>query len=172
MAHHDNASFQEVQRMRQPWLWLLLLSSTIFVIFLFGYGMIKQLVLGQPWGNRPLPDAGLVIVGSIIILLTVGLTYFFYTLKLITEVRKDGLYVNFFPVSRQVIRFDDIRNCEVLTYNAVKESGGWGIRHLRGGKAYNMSGNRGVQLDTSTRGKVIIGSQRPDELARAIETRM
>ena len=172
MVHQGNVDFQEVQRIRQPWVWVLLLSSTIFTLILFGYGMIKQLVLGQPWGNRPLPDLALIIVGTLVILLMVGLTYFFKTLKLITEVREDGLHVNFFPVSRQIIRFDEIRNCEVLTYNAIKESGGWGIRRMRGGKAYNMSGNRGVQLDTVTSGKVIIGSQQPDQLARAIETRM
>jgi hypothetical protein len=56
----------------------------------------------------------------------------------------------------------------VQTYRPIRDYGGWGIRYGRGGKAYNVSGNRGVMLELSDGQKLLIGSQRPEELANAI----
>jgi hypothetical protein len=165
-------SFYEVQRFRNTWVLALVLPISLFLIILFGYGMIKQLVLGQPWGNRPLPDVALAIIGPLGILFGMGLALFFYSAKLITEVGEGGLYVRFFPVTHQRIAFEDIKDFEVRTYSPIKEFGGWGIRYGRGIKAYNVSGNRGVQLELSMGKRLLIGSGRPEELARAIEEEM
>jgi len=101
------AAFYEVQQFRQRWLWTFLLFTSLFIVILFGYGMIKQLAFGQMWGNRPMSNTALAIVGMVVILFVVGLTYLFYTMKLITEVRDDGLYVQFFPLSQQVVNFNN-----------------------------------------------------------------
>jgi len=79
------------------------------------------------------------------------------------------LYIRFFPLTHQEIPFKDIVSCEVRTYSPIREFGGWGIRYGRGTKAYNVSGNRGIQLELSNGKRVLIGSQRPEELAGAIE---
>ena len=165
-------SFCEVQRFRNTWVLALVLPISVFLIILFGYGMIKQLILGHPWGNRPLPDTALAIIGPLGILFGIGLAIFFYSAKLITEVREDGLYIRFFPVTHQKIAFEGIMECEARTYSPIKEFGGWGIRYGRGGKAYNVSGNRGVQLELSNGKRLLIGSQRAEELARAIKEGM
>jgi hypothetical protein len=169
---NQRGSFYEVQLFRKTWVLALVLPISLFLIILFGYGMIKQLVLGQPWGNRPLPDVALAIIGPLGILFGLGLALLFYSAKLITEVREDGLYMRFFPFTHHKIAFEDIRNCEARTYSPIKEFGGWGIRYGRGTKAYNVSGNRGVQLELSDGKRFLIGSQRPEELARAIEEEM
>jgi len=165
-------SFCEVQRFRNTWVLALVLPISVFLMILFGYGMIKQLILGQHWGNRPLPDIALAIIGPLGILFGIGLALFFYSAKLITEVRRDGVYIRFFPVTHQKIAFEDIMECEARTYSPIKEFGGWGIRYGRGGKAYNVSGNRGVQLELSNGKRLLIGSQRAEELARAIKEGM
>jgi len=134
--------------------------------------MLKQLVFGQPWGNKPMSDIALVIVSLLVIFFMVGMTILFYVLKLVTEVKSNGVYINFFPLSRQKVLFQDIKHCEARTYNAVKEYGGWGIRYGRKGKAYNISSNRGVQLSLSNGKLLLIGSQRSEELALAIAQRM
>ncbi len=164
--------FYEVQKFRQRSLWILLLLVNALALILFGYGMFKQLVLGQAWGSRPLPDIVLAIVGSLAILLLALLTYMFYTMKLITEVRSDVLSVRFFPLTKQIIPYESIKTCEVLKYHPIKEYGGWGIRYGRKGKAYNVSGNLGVQLDLIQGKSLLIGSQRPEELAQAIHRNM
>ncbi|NVL91956.1 MAG: hypothetical protein HWN71_02845 [Desulfobacterales bacterium] len=59
-----------------------------------------------------------------------------------------------------------------MTYNPLKDYGGWGIRYGRGGRAYNVSGNRGVYLELSNGKSLLIGSLQPEELARAIGMQM
>ena len=44
----------------------------------------------------------------------------------------------------------------------------WGIRGLGRNRAYNVSGDRGVELLLADGRKVLIGSLRPDELEQAI----
>ena len=90
--------YRKVQQFRQRWLWVLLILTVLTIITSFGYGMLKQLVFGQVWGNRPMSDIALAIVGTIVIFFVVGLAYFFYALKLITEVRDNALYIRFFPI--------------------------------------------------------------------------
>ena len=53
-------------------------------------------------------------------------------------------------------------------YKPIREYGGWGIRYGRGGKAYNVSGNKAVQLVLKNGKRLLIGSQRPDKLVEAI----
>ena len=168
----DPVYFREVQRFRQPWIWTLLMVMTLAAVTLFGYGMIKQLVFGQPWGDRPMSDGALAIVGPLVILFTIGMTYLFLKLKLVAEVRDDGLYIRFFPLSGQIIRYENIEESYVRTYRPLKEYGGWGIRYGRKGKAYNVSGNQGVQLKLSGGKQLLIGSQQPEKLADAISDRM
>ena len=170
-VHIHKVHFSEIQKFNQRWLWILLLGSSVFVVIFFGYGMIKQLVFGQMWGSRPMSNIALAIVAPGIMLFTIGFTYLFYSLKLITEVRDDGLYVRFYPLSHRIIHFEKIKSCEVKTYKPIKEYGGWGIRYGRKGKAYNISGNRGVQLELSKGKPLLIGSQKPEELAQAINKR-
>jgi hypothetical protein len=53
----------------------------------------------------------------------------------------------------------------------VREYGGWGIKGWSfKSVAYNISGDRGVQLTLRDGRRIMLGSRRPDELAQAIET--
>jgi len=91
--------------------------------------------------------------------------------SLTTEVRRDGIYIRFSPLHRSFrkIPLVDLMRHEVRTYSPIREYGGWGIRYGRKGTAYNARGNRGVQLELSDGKQVLIGSQKPEELARAID---
>ena len=94
----------------------------------------------------------------------VGFLLFFGELR--TEVRDDGLYARLFPLTRQqFFAWPEIRSFEARTYRPILEYGGWGLRYGRNGKAYNVRGNRGVQLEFTTGKRLLIGSQRANELA-------
>jgi len=162
--------FREVQRFHQFWVWLLIIALPLLLVGPFGYGMVKQLVLGQPWGDRPMSDTALAIVGTLSILFGIGMLALFLSAKLITEVRKDGLFVRFVPfhLSFHKIPLENLEQCEARHYRPIREYGGWGIRFAWKGKAYNVSGDLGVRLDYSTGRHLLIGSQRPEELAQAI----
>ncbi len=156
--------YSEVQPVRQIWIWL-------FVIFLAGliwYFFIKQVIMGIPLGDRPAPDVMLVIFWLIF---GIGFPLLFISAKLITEVRDDGIYIQFFPFhwTFRKIAFSEIKRYDKRTYRPIIEYGGWGIRKGRKGMAFNMSGNQGVQLELYNNKRILIGSKRPEELFQAIQ---
>lgn len=166
--------FREEQRFRQMWIWLLTLPLCVGIIGLFAWIMVVQLLLGRPVGNQPMPDLMLMITGPLFMLLMAGLLWMMWAARLITEVRDDGIYIRFFPFHRRFhgFRWGEIESSEACSYRPILDYGGWGIRFGAGGKAYNVSGNRGLQLTFGggRRGGVLIGSQRPEELATAVES--
>ena len=156
--------FREVQRFRQPWLWAILLLP----IAPFAYRIYRQLVLGRPWGNKPISDGMLLGVSAFVLLLMVWI----YLGELRTEVRDDELVVHFFLLwKRKRIPIQEVRSCRAVTYSPIRDYGGWGIRRGVWGRAYNVSGNRGVELELTNGESLLVGSQRPEELASAIENR-
>lgn len=163
--------FREEQRFRQGWIWASLIAATALTVGLFGYAMYQQFVLGEPWGDRPMSDTGLTVVGPLMVLLMVGILWLFSTLTLVTEVREDGVHIWYRPMTKQFIAFEDIESCEARTYKAIREYGGWGIKFGPSGKAYNVSGNEGVQLRLKNGSRLLVGSQEANLLADAIRTR-
>ena len=166
--HNPTVEFHEQQQFRQPWVWLLLLIITVCVSGMFVHGFYTQLYLGQAWGDRPMSDTALLISATISILIMAGIALLFYTLKLVTIVGPEGIHIRFFPLRRRIIPFDNIVSCKARTYKPIREYGGWGIRFSRKGRAYNVSGNRGVQLELTEAMPLLIGSQKAEQLADAI----
>ncbi|MDH3261029.1 MAG: DUF6141 family protein [Acidimicrobiia bacterium] len=162
------ASFREVQGFRQWWLWVLLLVTTLGTIGLFGYGIFVQIIQGTPWGDKPMSDAALLATGIGTTILVVGLTALLLSARLVTEVRSDGLHVRFFPMKWKAIPYETIASYHTRTYRPVRDYGGWGIRWGRDGKAYIVVGNEGLQLLLGDGEKILIGSQRPQELEAAL----
>jgi len=142
----ETPRFREVQRFRQPWIWALL-----------GGLALLMLVLG------PISWGGLVIVGAVAAL--------FYSLRLQTEVRADGIYIKMWPLHRSSrrISWSEIKRYESKRYKPIREFGGWGIRWMPGKLAYNVHGNRGVWIERINGQAVLVGSQHPEELVKAID---
>ena len=61
---------------------------------------------------------------------------------------------------------------EASTYSLLKDYGGWGIRYGRKGKAYNVSGNKGVLLTLADGKNGLIGSKNHEVLCSAINERV
>jgi len=93
-------------------------------------------------------------------------------LRMTTEVTPSELRVWFgwIPTYRRVVAANDILALEVVRYRPIRECGGWGIRTGPDGeRVLNARGDRGVRLSLSDGTRLLIGSQRPDDLARALE---
>lgn len=164
--------FREVQQFRQPWLWVLMGGIALSTVNVMGYGMVKQLVLGQPWGDKPMSDLGLAVFGPAMMLVGTAPCALFYLLKLVTEVGDEGVTLQFVPLPRKTIRFEEIARCEARTYRPIADYGGWGIKMGRAGRAYTVSGNRGVMLELAGGKRLLIGSQQAEALAQAIAGRL
>lgn len=114
------------------------------------------------------------LIDLVWIVVPIGIIILFSIAKLEIEVRSDGLYVCFCPFHIHFKKFpvEDLGKCYVRTYKPILEYGGWGIRYGIRGKAYNVSGNRGIQLVFKNGRQLLIGSQKPYELAEAVSSIM
>jgi hypothetical protein len=143
--------FEERQSFRQPLLWVLMLATLAFLPVASLLAPEGQTV---PW----------VVLG---IGLATGLLL--YSMRLSVQVDTEAIRIRFFPVWKKTIPLAEVVRWEARTYRPVLEYGGWGIRYTLGkGWAYNVCGNRGVQLKLANGQRILIGSQRAEELAGAI----
>ncbi len=166
----DTVLFREEQRFRQPWLWGLVGGMTAATLVPVAWGTVQQLVLRRPWGNRPMSDAGLLALCVGIVVFDAAVVWLVAAARLTTVVVRDGLRLRFRPFHRRWHTFaaGDIEAAEATDYRPILDYGGWGIRFGRRGKAYNVSGHRGVQLRLRGGHRLLVGSQRADALAAAI----
>lgn len=110
-------------------------------------------------------------VGAVVLVVVVGLglPIGFATIRLDVTVDEDAVRVRLFPLMRRTIPLGDIAAVEARRYRPVREYGGWGIKGWSTRKiAYNLRGDEGVDLTLRNGRRVLLGSQRPAELAAAI----
>lgn len=135
------------------------------VTVLSWYLFIQQIALDRPLGTKGSPAwlavAQLVVFGF-------GMPAFGASVRLITEVTPDALWVKLAPFRGRLIPLDTIATAFAREYSPMREYGGWGIRTSSEGRAYNASGNKGVQLVLKDHSRVLIGSQKPEELVAAL----
>jgi hypothetical protein len=158
--------FKEEQKLDVWWLKVLIVGLLFVSLGPIYYGLITQLSTGVPWGDEPMSDTGLIIVSVVVTLIMAGVIFFMFFSKLTTLVRGDGIHLSFFPFFREkIISPNKIERYEVRKYKPLLEYGGYGMkRSLRHGKAYNMSGNIGLQLYFSNGKRLLIGTKRPDAI--------
>jgi hypothetical protein len=111
-------------------------------------------------------NIGLLICLALPLVLAVGL------LQMTTEVTPTEVRVWFgwVPIYRRVISITGIQRYHVVRYRPILDYGGWGIRTGHDGeRVLNARGDRGVRLELADGSKLLIGSQRPEELAETIE---
>ncbi len=161
--------FVETQSFRQWWLFVLLLpiiaGSIVFVCYLSW----TQFLMGEPIGDRPMPDLLLVFFIVIVVLSGVVVPLGVLFARLVVRVNAISLAISFWPLAKKAVRISEIGSFGATDYKAVREYGGWGIKHGKDGRwAYSVSGNRGVFIDLTDGRKWLIGSQRAEELVEAI----
>lgn len=156
--------FEEKQHFRQIWLWILILSIFIYLNYEL-YQEKETNVLLVFLSNLPL----VFLIFSLI----------FSNLK--TRIEEEAIHFQFYPFHigfidfkfkkmEKNIPFEAIEKMEVVKYNPLFDYGGWGIRF--GGMntiAYNTMGNKGLMIYKKNKEKVIIGTQKPEELKKVIE---
>lgn len=147
--------FNEKQRFNQWWLWLLLLL------------VISNLI--REFLQSSSEELSTLLFSAFPILLTALL---FLTMKLETTINSEGIYVRFFPfhLKKKYYTWDQIDHCFIRDYQPIMEYGGWGIRKTFSGKgtAYNVKGKKGLQLIFSNGDRLLIGTQKAEELKEVL----
>ena len=124
--------------------------------------LIWQVVLGHSWGKQPMSNGN--VIGWTIFLWAIF--FRLVTVRLVTEARAGELVISLrgFWRSRR-IGLSEIQSAELISFDPVRDYGGYGIRTGRFGKAYIAAGTRGVRLKLANGAIVVLGSQRSEELA-------
>lgn len=145
--------YREKQKFNQWWLWLLLLLTAGMSAFA-GY---TEYVSTGSWSG---------IIGGLIAIFAALVPM--ALLEMRTTITKEGIVVAFWPFAKWRIAREDIAEASVRTYSPLGEYGGWGIRGGASGRAYNVSGNQGLQLRLHNGKKILIGTQQAELLAEFI----
>ncbi len=154
--------FEERQHFRQRWMWLVI----GLLVMLGWWGFVQQILLGVPFGTNPGPDW---LVWLIWLLVGIGLPVLLVWAHLRLTVTDQEITIDYRPFSRRRIPLSDVMGASARDYDVLREYGGWGIKGWsRDKRAYNVSGNRGVEVFLRDGRSVMLGSQRADELAAAI----
>jgi len=158
-----NTILEEKQKFNQPWIRICL----VLLIAIFTWGFIQQVVMGIPFGNNPGPDW----IFLPIFLLVGGLIIFFSSMKLITKVSKSGISYCFTPFhsKEKLITWDRVKSAKVIDYRPIREYGGWGVRYGLKGKALNVRGKHGIEIEFFSGSNLLIGTQKPEELKNTLK---
>ena len=151
--------FEETQRFNQIWLWVIIVCVSLMLIIQVPVNLINSS------GTDPLPISSvLIIIFSLVFVIGINALFIFMRLK--TKINDEGVAVIFRPFINKPQQFpwDDIDKAFVRKYKPLWEYGGWGIRYRWNSKAYNTSGNTGLQLIMKSGKKILIGTQKADEL--------
>jgi hypothetical protein len=150
--------FHEVQRLPRRRAAILVAIPPIGMLAL----LIWQVVLGHRWGKQPMSNAS--VIGWTIFLWIVYLRLM--TVRLVTDIRGGKLVVAMRGLWRaRRISLSEISKAEVASFDPERDYGGYGIRSNRQETAYLAAGNRGVRLTLSNGARIVVGSQRAEELA-------
>ena len=91
------------------------------------------------------------------------------TARLVTLVDQEALRVSFRWIwPTRTVRHRDVETYEARTYG-VFDSGGWGVHIGLAGWTYNAHGSRGVAIRLRNGSRLLVGSQMPDALVRAMD---
>ena len=168
--------FKEEQYFSNFWFWVFL--TLVFTIALAPtvVAIYSEVVLGKVEGETPSSVTSLSIILVILVIIYIFVILMFKKMRLITEVRSNGIYYCFPPfiLKEREFKIDEIKRFEIRKYQPIREYGGWGIRYGMGksGRALNVKGNIGLQLFLIDGKKVLFGTQRSEALLRAINKMM
>ena len=167
LTRPPSALYREEQNF-SAWLYLVL-----GIIVLIATASLQLPSGGRP-NAAPVPFRWPSMQSPISFVLGAGLPTFLILclLHMTTEVTPQTCCVTFgwLPAYRRVIPLCEIQSIEIVTYNAWREHGFWGIRTTREGeRVLTARGDRAVRLHMTDGSRILIGTQRPEELASVLD---
>ncbi len=159
--------FKEEQKFAQPLIYIGLFVATVvvFIPIIKEWNSITLLPLNKLLGSL----SGVIILGLVVIL--------FLFSKLRTRIDEKGVSFKFTPFhfKSKLINWKEVDKAYLRKYNAISEYGGWGIKGgipwVKGnGRAYNVKGNIGLQLELRNGKRILIGTQKENEIGAVLKT--
>lgn len=160
----NEKKFIETQKLKQWWLWLLILASAIFSI----YTIIKPVLNNDSTSHGNLSFS--IIMPAhfwIVVLLTFIILLLLFFMKMTTVVSADKITIKHMYVVNKDIFMKDIASANIITYGFL----GYGKRYSsKHGIVYNIRGNKGLAITLKSGKKYLISTQKPNELEKVINS--
>lgn len=157
--------FIEEQKFTQSWL---------FIGLAFGLIVVTMPII-KDWAHISQGSFGEMLndFGGILIILLVFTLFIFFKLK--TRIDEKGVHYQYLPFhfSYRFLPWNSISKCYVRNYDAIFEYGGWGLKfsfRKNKGKSFTVKGDVGLQLELMDGKKILIGTQKKEEIQRTIDT--
>lgn len=152
--------FKEEQTYRGTWVMYLILMLEIPTLVL-----VTTLVTNSGTDQKEGIFGLVFVLVNMILVLTLILN-----LKLSTRIDSNGIHYRYFPfIKWRKIPKAQIRSAEVISFSPLTDHGGWGIKGNSTAKAYTLIGDKGLQLGINEKKKIVIGTQKSQELNEFIE---
>ena len=151
--------FKEEQSFKYTWMFYLVVGISVLAVA----GTMIPLFTGG--------DAEAIIGLLTASIVCIGVVALFSLSKLTTIVDDQAIYYRFPPFvnSEKRLGHRDIEQLFMRKYRPIWEYGGWGYRRRFGkGTALNIAGNKGLQIITKKGRKILIGTQRAEDLEKAV----
>jgi len=156
--------FVEEQRFNQWWLYVILAIPllTLVMPYLFNVdGFVSS-------DKETLTGISISLVAMVIVTLLI------LSIRLRTKIDEKGIYYQFYPINfnENFILWSDISKCYVRKYKPIIEYGGWGYKMspFGRGRVLNIKGNKGIQLEFKNGKKLLLGTQKPNEVEKVLLT--
>jgi len=157
--------FKEEQRFNQP----LVIVGLSIAFIVIGFSTMKE---WETIAQNSFTEKIGTLSGILIIILV---SLLFLNLNLKTRIDEKGIYYQYKPLhfSIKLIPWEQISKCYIRKFNAITEFGGWGIKfsfRKKKGKSFTTKGSIGLQIELKNGGKILIGTQKKEELQRVLNT--
>lgn len=161
----NSIHFHEKQRFNLP-----PINITIGLVqVLFLWGLIQQVLMGEPWGPKPASDSALIVINSLIFLFFV----FFISIKLDLEITDKYMSHRMLPlqIRMRIISWNEVRNVSIIKFDGIKDYWGYGIRYMpRKGWCYTLPSNYGLKVTMENGKQLLIGTNKPKELYQIVKS--
>ena len=152
--------FEEKQSFVGTWIWYLIL---IIAALSIGGAIVGSFMITK--------EAEGTIGLSIAAIVTIALVVLFYRSRLSVVIDNESIRYRYPPFvnTENVIQKNDLNDLYTRSYNSLIEYGGWGYRYsLKNGRVLNIVGGEGLQIIGKNDKKILIGTQKPDQLKYAV----
>lgn len=153
--------FKEAQKANVKWKWIPFIGFYV----LMAWALVNQLKV---------EDIDIAAVSSIVFSLCLIILFNIIVVIMKLETVIDNSKITFrykpFHIKPRILYWDEISDFYVRDYKPIKEYGGHGVqRKLKYGRAFTVSGRKGLQLILHDGKKILIGTHKPKELQMVID---
>lgn len=163
--------YEEEQNLKDNrWLWVLLLIFTMGALLPLIDGMYWQVIKGQPWGDKPMSDDGIIALFIIIFIICCLVTWIMVSMKLHVIIDAEGVHYKFFPNEP---KWSTISKEEIIDFDIAKKNIFSRFGHRRHWflktKTMNVNGTVHLSLYLKNGRKIQLGSRNPEGLKWAMK---